>query len=378
VQLLAAETEQWVERWHLVTSPIWNVSLSGFSPVYEPDQKELVPVWHPWPGEQVTVSLSRPTAVSGDVMTVQDVTHETRLGSRRRDSTLSLDLECSLASDFAIQIDPGATVTALKVNGQKVSVQLQGSTLIVPAQLGKHNIQAQWRNEELLRTRAVTGAVSLPVEASNITTVMTMPENRWVLWADGPLRGPAVRFWTILAVAVLVAVALGGLSLSPLRRYQWILLAIGLTQVHLAAAMLVVGWLFLLAWRGTQRPSDLGRWSFNLLQLLIVFLTVASLIVLVVVVSQGLLGHPDMFIAGNGSSRTWLSWFQPRTGPQLPAAWAISVSVWFYRLLMLFWALWLAVSLVGWLSRGWHQFGAGGFWRRKSRAALVAQSGTQG
>ena len=65
---------------------------------------------------------------------------------------------------------------------------------------------------------------------------MQMPENRWILWADGPLRGPAVRFWTILVVAILAALALGSTPLSPLRRYEWILLAIGLTQVHLILA----------------------------------------------------------------------------------------------------------------------------------------------
>ena len=66
------------------------------------------------------------------------------------------------------------------------------------------------------------------------------PENRWVLWANGPLRGPAVRFWTVLVSAVLVALALGSLSLSPLRRIEWILLALGLTQIHVSAALLAL------------------------------------------------------------------------------------------------------------------------------------------
>jgi hypothetical protein len=135
--------------------------------------------------------------------------------------------------------------------------------------------------------------------------------------------------------------------------------------------MLVVGWLFLLAWRGTPKGTLLGVWPFDLTQIVIVFLTAASLIVLMVVVSQGLLGNPDMFIAGNGSSRTFLQWFQPRVGPQLPTASIISVSVWFYRLLMLCWALWLATSLLRWLSWGWQQFSAGGCWKRKARRAVI-------
>ncbi len=371
LRLRAAETDGWVERWHLVTSPIWNVTLEGFRPIYEPGEKDLVPVWHPWPGEEVVMLLSKPSAVSGDIMTVKKVSYETTLGSRRRNSNLVLDLECSLASDFAIQIGSEAEVSALKINRQSVPVQLDGSRLIVPAQPGKQSVEVQWRTSELMQTRVSTSPVTLPVEASNITSVMVMPDNRWILWADGPLRGPAVRFWTILVVAVLAAFALGSVPSSPLRRYEWVLLAIGLTQVHLAAAMLVVGWLFLLAWRGKPKETELGVWPFNLTQIVIVFLTTASLIVLMVVVSQGLLGNPDMFITGNGSSRTFLQWFQPRVGPQLPTASVISVSVWFYRLLMLCWALWLATSLLRWLSWGWQQFSAGGFWRRKKQSAVI-------
>ena len=363
VQLQAALTDSWVERWHLVTSPIWNVSLEGFSPIYQPKAKDLIPVWHPWPGETVNLVFSKPTAIVGDIMTVQKASYETKLGDRLRSVQMVLNLESSLAGDFEIDIDPEADVSSLKINDQPVPVQRNGSKVVVPAQVGKQKVDVQWRKPELLGKRARTSDVTLPVEASNITTTMVIPENRWILWAEGPLRGPAVRFWTILAVAILVALALGSLSLSPLRRFEWVLLAIGLTQIHLIAAMLVVGWLFLLAWRGHRSPDDSGRWTFNLIQLLIVALTASSLIILIVVVSQGLLGSPDMFVSGNGSSQTYLRWFQPRSDSRLPTASILSISVWYYRLLMLFWALWLATSLLRWLGWGWQQFGAGGFWK---------------
>ncbi len=100
IQLSRRATDRWVERWHLVTSPVWNVTLEGLSPVFESDQPDLIPVWRPWPGESVTLNFSRPVAVSGDIMTVQNVDHETSLGSRRRTSKLVLDLDCSLAGDF--------------------------------------------------------------------------------------------------------------------------------------------------------------------------------------------------------------------------------------------------------------------------------------
>ena len=213
---------------------------------------------------------------------------------------------------------------------------------------------------------ADTGRVSLPVEGSNAATVMQVPESRWVLWADGPLRGPAVRFWTILASAILIALVLGAIPNSPLHRIEWVLLAIGLTQVHVVAAMIVVVWLFALMFRGKSDATEMRRWIFNSSQLAIVLLTFIALVTFVVIVGQGLLGNPDMFIIGNQSSRTYLNWFQPRIGTDLPVARITSISVWFYRLLMLFWALWLAASLLRWLKWGWTQFSHGGLWSKKS------------
>jgi hypothetical protein len=60
-----------------------------------------------------------------------------------------------------------------------------------------------------------------------------------------------------------------------------------------------------------------------------------------------------------------LNWFEPRATTELPEPMIISISVWFYRLLMLFWALWLASALLRWLVSGWKQFSYGGGWRHK-------------
>src|SRR4029453_13364429 len=169
----------------------------------------------------------------------------------------------------------------------------------------------------------------------NINTFMRVPDNRWILWAYGPLRGPAVRFWGILVCALIAAWVLGRISLSPLRSFEWMLLAIGLTQVPLPAALAVIGWLFFLAWRG--RPFFLGgpAWGFNLLQLFLIALTAVTLAIFVTVVAAGLLGSPEMFILGNGSHRTLLRWYQARSDVALPTPGCVAVSIWWYRILML-------------------------------------------
>ena len=70
-----------------------------------------------------------------------------------------------------------------------------------------------------------------------------------------------------------------------------------------------------------------------------------------------------MQIRGNGSTRELLRWYQDRSAPELPTAFALSVPMLVYRLAMLAWALWLAHALLGWLRFGWESFGTGGLWR---------------
>lgn len=326
IALTAEKTDRWVERWYLVASPVWNATLSGLAPVFETSEQNLVPVWHPWPGESVTLSFSKPEAVSGDTITVRRATHTVSLGARQRVSQLALNVEASLGDDFLLELDPDAEITSLKQDDRSIPVRRDGAKVVVPVHPGSQMLYAEWRTGEPLKTLSTAGRVRLPVEAANINTTLSVPESRWVLWATGPLRGPAVRFWTILAVSVLAAWVLGGLRLSPLRRFEWVLLALGLTQIHVAAALLVVGWFFLLAWRG-KSAGDMRPWKFDLLQIFLASLTLVALIILVAAVKEGLLGSPEMFIRGNGSTRTSLQWFQPRSGNELPTPQVVSVSV---------------------------------------------------
>ena len=371
IRLATRGSDQWIERWHLLASPVWNTTQAGLSPSFEPQEAAMIPVWHPWPGESVVLSFNKPKPVGGESVTVQQVAHTVSLGSRQRLSTLRLDVECSLGSDFMIDIAPDALVTSLKLDGQTIPIRRADSALVLPLHPGKQVVEAAWKTNAVMKTSVSTGPVKLLVEAANATTTMRVPEARWVLWADGPLRGPAVRFWTILLSAVLVALVLGGLSTSPLSRLEWVLLAIGLTQVHVAAGLMVVVWLFLLAYRGRQEPSARHVWLFNMGQIGIVLMTFVVLCIFVVIVRAGLLGNPEMFIVGNNSTRLELNWFEPRTGLNLPVGRIVSISVWFYRLLMLCWALWLAASLLRWLKWGWTQFSYGGFWARKRRIEIA-------
>lgn len=369
---LATRAEDtWVERWHLVASPIWNVAISGLAPIFEPGNAELVPVWQPWPGEQVEIAVSRPEAIAGATVTVSRGTHTITLGKRQRVSQLQLLLRCSLGEDFLVDLPADAEITTLAHNGKPLPVRKEGARLIIPLRPGEQSVTIGWKINTVLGVSARAEEVRLPVESANISTIVTVPENRWVLWADGPLRGPAVRFWVILMCSLLAAVVLGRMAATPLRTIEWMLLVIGLTQVPLPAALVVIGWLFFLGWRGRESFQRLGDASYNGLQVLLIALTAGALGILLVAIGEGLLGRPEMFITGNGSSQTVLRWFQARCDALLPQPGCVSISIWWYRFLMLGWALWLAAAVIRWLRWGWQHFSSGGFFRKQAKPAAA-------
>ncbi len=370
LKLATRAGDSWVERWQLVASPVWNVRLAGLPPTFE-GGSDLVPVWQPWPGESAELSVARPEAVAGATVTVDRATHDVKLGDRQRTATLTLSVRCSLGEDFLLGLPASAEVTSLTINGRATPVRQDGAKLILPLRPGAQAVVVAWKTNATLGVRAAAEEVRLPVEAANVTTTITVPADsssvsggRWVLWTAGPTLGPAVRFWGVLACSLLAAWALSRARNSPLRAWEWALLVIGLTQVSLIAAMAVVGWLFLMSWRGHPIFQAQPNWRFNLLQAALVLLTVIALVTLVAAVAEGLLGRPEMFVVGNGSSRSTLRWFQARCENVLPQPVVWSVSVWWYRLLMLGWALWLAASLLRWLRTGWENFRRGGFLRR--------------
>lgn len=365
IKLASKPDDAWVERWELVVSPVWNLEFAGLKPIFEPKTQALIPVWHPWPGESVQLKISRPEAIAGATVTISKGTHEITLGKRQRVSQLGLTVRSSLAEDFLIGLPPEAEISSLQLNGKAIPARQDGGKLIVPLRTGEQSLVVAWTTNRPLGVRASAEAVRLPVESANIKTLIEVPENRWTLWTYGPQQGPAVRFWGILVCSLLAAWALGRTALSPLRTVEWMLLSIGLTQIPLPAAFVVVGWFFLLAWRGQPAFLELPRRTFNALQIGLILLTPITLGILITVVGEGLLGNPDMFILGNDSTRVLLKWYQARCGTLLPEPGAFTVSIWWYRFFMLAWALWLASSLIRWLRWGWTQYSAGGCFRKK-------------
>lgn len=365
--LTAATSTAWVEQWRVEASPLWHVAFDGIPALYPQHSADAsIPTFRPWPGESVQLTLSRPEGISGETLTLDRATLLLRPDLRSTESTLTLSLRSSLGGTHDLTLPANAKLQTVTIDGAAQPIQLDGRRLTIPVTPGPHTVQVVWRDGHGIATFYHVPAIDLGTTGVNADIQVQMPGTRWLLLLSGPRVGPAILFWSYLGVLILVAFGLGRVTLTPLQTAQWFLLGIGLSQASVWASLVVVGWLLALGYRA-RHHDDAPLW-FNTRQVLLGWWTLIALGLLFMTIQQGLLGSPDMQIAGNGSSNTLLHWFQDRThGHVLPRPWILSIPRIFYSLAMLGWALWLAASLIHWLRWAWDSFTAGGAWRGTAR-----------
>lgn len=364
ITLRAATTTDWVETWRADIAPIWHVELAGIPLVHHrADDGAWLPTWRPWPGEEASLAVARPAGVAGRTLTIDRSELQLTPGLRASDATLSFTLRSSQGGQHLVELPADASLQAVTMNGVAQPIRQDGRRVSLPVVPGEQQVELRWRSPTAIAAWFRTPVFSLGSDSVNAALTVTLPADRWVLFAGGPALGPAVLFWGTLIVVAVAGVALGRSKFAPVPTWQWLLLGVGLTQSSIGGAVLVVGWLLALGLRA-RLPAEQPTWRYNLVQIALVGLSFAALGALFDAIAQGLLGQPSMQIAGNGSSAAELRWFVDRSGDAFPEAWVLSVSIWFYRALMLAWALWLAFALLGWLRWGWANFARDGVWRR--------------
>ncbi|WP_417615116.1 hypothetical protein [Oceanisphaera sp.] len=362
--LTAADTERWTESWQLDASAIWHVATSGLPVIHHQDAGgHWLPEWRPWPGESLALRITRPAGVTGQTLTIDSTRLTMAPGHRAVDASLVLQLRSSQGGQHSLQLPDDISLQSVVINGKSQPIRLQpDNSLTIPLTPGAHSLNISWRHNGGIQPLYTTPVIGLNSPSVNNEIELTLGEDRWVLFAMGPHMGPAVLFWSLLAITLLLALALSRVPFTPLRFHHWLLLGIGLTQIPLWMTFIVVGWLLALGLRGRWQHEAVGKW-FNLVQIGLVLLTLLALSYLFFAIQQGLLGLPNMQISGNHSYGNLLRWYQDRSDASLPQAWVLSVPLLVYRLLMLGWALWLAFALLGWLRWGWECFSWHGIWR---------------
>ncbi|MCP3874890.1 MAG: hypothetical protein GY699_17280 [Desulfobacteraceae bacterium] len=366
------KTGDWTEIWKVDVSPVFHLTYEGIPVILHKTGNRWYPTWHPWPGESVRLKMSRPAGIAGQTLTIESSHLELRPGQKTTAATLTLMVKSSQGGQHTIVLPPDGKLQEVKIKGRIQPVRQEGRNVSLPITPGQQIFELKWLETAGIATQYQSSLIDLGAISVNASVDVNLPRSRWPLFIGGEqLVGPAVLFWSVLIIIVLVAFGLSKTGWTPLKFYHWFLLGMGLSMSNLVAAILVVGWLIVLGFR--KKADTLVGHRFNLMQIAIAVLTIAGVGSLVFAISQGLLGHPDMNIVGNGSNHALLRWYQDVSDATLPRGWVFSIPMLTYRIAMLAWALWISFWLIGILKWGWQQFSSPKMWqhiplRRKKRA----------
>jgi len=366
LELTAESGVPWTETWFVGVGTVWHAEFSGVPESETGDSGSSVrrAEFHPRGGETLKIVASRPDAAEGSTLAFDSVHVSVEQGAGSSTTSMELSYRSTRAAQHVIQLPENASVSHVAVDGNTRSLRAENGVLTVQILPGEHSIDIEWREDGDVGARTQTPSIDIGAPASNITLDLSLPDDRWLLVTNGPRLGPAVLYWSELVVLILLAWVLGRIQWTPLRMHHWLLLGLGFSTFNWPVLGFVAAWILVVGARDKWR-TDVSWVQYNLLQAVVVALTLLALVSIVTTLPDGLLGEPNMHVTGNNSSGNDLSWFADRSDSALPVAMAVSVPLWAYKALILGWALWLSFALLKWLPWTWQCFAREGFFRSK-------------
>lgn len=359
---VAAVDRPWTEEWRIACGTTYRCRFEGLAPVAQLDAGTYAPRFLPWPGEKLTTSIVKPEAAAGESRTMDAAALKLTPGQRLTAGELRLELRATKGGTQALTLPPGAVVQSLTIDGVSQPIRMAGRRLELALAPGKPSVEVTWHEPGGIDALFRTPGVSIGGKIVNSAVQVVLPRDRWLLFTHGPSWGPKVLLWAYALLLLAAATVLSKLPQNPLKRWQWWLLGLGLTQVPIVVALTTASWFFAMALRGSY---DIGRRRLKSgVQLFLPLWTLVFLACLVGTVYNGLVNNPDMLVRGGASDATMqLQWYADRVTDVLPTATVLSAPLWVWRILNLVWALWLAVSLLGWLRWAWGEYSRYGLWR---------------
>ncbi len=376
LNLTALATPNVKEVWQLEAVSQWHCDFHGIPVIHQQDpQGKWLPTWEPWPNEKVSIDITRPEGVAGATLTIENSRLQVSPGKRATENTLRYTMRANLGGTHSVEIPSTAEIKEILINGERQPLSAEQGKITLPVNPGMQDVEISWRAKDALRTFFKTPRVKLNEKNTNSIIDLQISKDRWILGLGGPLFGPAVLFWGMLVVVALLSFGLGKSKLTPLNVIQWFLLATGLLVASPWAVVCAVAWFVALDQRKHLIPS-VDLYTFRFIQVGCILLTIVFAVSLFTSISHGLLGVPNMQLGAPSTSLIeshfdlpsvyQLQWYQDTNSDLLPRAWVFSLPLLVYRLLMLVWALWLALSLLKWMRWGWDCFASQGLWQQSN------------
>ena len=319
------------------------------------------------------INLTALKAAPGQSLTIDSVRVDYHIGKGYNTIELSARIRTSRGGQHPIMSPENTILKSVTINGVSFPVTGTSKQFMVPLKPGTQTIEVEWQQVVQWETGWIFSIIKpfimqlpeidLQHNSSNIDIFFHLPDKVWLLLTGGPRLGPAVLIWSYILIILLSAVLLGKYGQSNLKIGQWVLLGLGLVILEPVSIVLVAAWFLAIGmWK---KGSPRSPFLFNLMQICLVAWSLFVAFCFYRAVQNGLLGIPDMQVAGNGSTHEILHWTQDRSDHILPRPWIGACSLYAYRAAMFLWALWFASNAVSWTKWVVQAFREKGMWKRK-------------
>lgn len=359
------------ETWRVSSSPSWELDVEGVPSTQASDRGDVTLL--PLPGETLVLKGRRLSVMDGPTQRLDKVHVSTSAGTRMARHTLELEAFTTQAGAHSLGLPSNATLVSVSRNGQALPLPLENGRLEVPLERGEQQVSVVFQTPV---SNALLQAPSIEFDgrAANLHWTLEPGERRWVLFAGGPGAGPAIFYWPLLVVFLVLAWAVSRLPSSPVSFRTALLLTLGLSMLPHTLVMLasLVAWLWLIRYRQGLDVDEMSPPRFRALQIGFVLLTAWCALLVLGNLGWGLIGaSPDMMIEGYDGQRHTLSWYLASSddgGHSLP--WVFSLPVWVYQAILLAWSLWFTAWLFSVGKRALVAFTQGGHWRGRSDSSI--------
>ena len=351
-RLEAADNKHYLETWQILSSPQWNVNITGV-PIITPQDiiynmdDYFIHTYKPRPGEELTIQITRPDAVEGSIVSIDSVSNSFSVGKRATKTVTTINYRATQGGNFTIQLDDKAEINSVSYDGVDSNLTNENGLISVGFLPGNHKVVINWQVDQSFSTINTTPTISLDGQYTNIKQKINVSKNRWVLYGYSEGVGPAFLYWGEFLFFTVLAFFLAKIPFSMLKFWQWLVLGYAFGTVSWFAFGFITLWLFFIGWKKQQANEKVI--SHVLLQWFALIFTVITIIVFISSVAFGLLSYPQMGITGQNSYATNLNWYMDVYKGQLPTITLVSLPIWFYKGIMLFWSIWVSFSLLSWL-----------------------------
>lgn len=373
--LAASNAEHYLEEWTINASHQWRVSISGVPEVWPVNKQSANWTFRylPRSEEKLSIRISKPAPIEGYSQTFDNLKLSVTPGQQQRRIELNTRYRSSRGGQSVMEVGKGEQLNAM-IDGEQEYLQIQDGAINYTTLPGEHQLVFDWKDPSDMSFRSVLPQINLHAPISNMLISWQIPQDRWLIWTQGPVIGPAIIYWGELLAFLLIAAAVWRFNLLPISPVSWLLLGLGLSTQSWGLLVMISLWFVALHWhkRLATKQSDTG---FNVLQIMLAVFSVLVLIGLIASVPMSLLSQPDMGIVGNRSNNYLLNWYADAALSTTPEVVVYSLPMWVYKLLMLAWALWLSFALVKWSRWGWGCLNEHGFWRNSPTSKGGASKG---